>query len=48
MQWRSERDPGLGDLRLLHQALQCNIRGGSLPEVTEGGLRLLRVPAATI
>ncbi|OCK87819.1 uncharacterized protein K441DRAFT_690955 [Cenococcum geophilum 1.58] len=33
VQWRSERD-----------ALQCNTRGGSLPEVTEGGLRLLRVP----
>jgi len=52
VQWRSERDAALGDPRLLHQALQFslqfslqfNIRGGSLPEVMEGALRLLRAP----
>lgn len=44
VQWRRERDARLGEPRLLHQALQFNIRGGSLPEVTEGGLRFLRVP----
>lgn len=42
MQWRSERDAALGEPRLLHQALQFNIRGGSLPEM-EGGLRLPRL-----
>ena len=29
--WRKERDGGLGEPRLLHQALQVNIRGGRLP-----------------
>jgi hypothetical protein len=48
VRWRSERDVGLGEPRLLHQALQFNIRGRSLPEVTEGGLRLLRVPVKVL
>lgn len=48
VQWRSERDTGLSDPRLLHWALQFNIRGGSLPKVTEGALRLLRVPATMV
>ncbi|KAK4674769.1 hypothetical protein QC763_123510 [Podospora pseudopauciseta] len=29
--WRQERDSGLGEPRLLHQSLQVNIRGGRLP-----------------
>jgi len=44
VQWRSERDAGFGEPKLLHQASQFNIRGGSLPEATEGELRLLSVP----
>jgi hypothetical protein len=43
VQRRSERDAALGEPKLLHQALQFNIRSRSLPEVTEGTLRL-RVP----
>lgn len=30
--WRTERDSGLNEPRLLHQALQVNIRGGRLPQ----------------
>lgn len=37
VQWRSECDAGLGEPRLLHPALQFNIRGGSLPEIMESG-----------
>lgn len=31
VRWRQERDSGLNEPRLLHQALQVNIRGGRLP-----------------
>ncbi|PYH46000.1 MBL fold metallo-hydrolase [Aspergillus saccharolyticus JOP 1030-1] len=43
---RGERDRGLGEPRLLHVALQVNVRGGRMPAPIggEGGLRLLRVP----
>lgn len=41
---RMERDKALAAPRLLHQSLQVNIRGGKLPGVTEGGLRLLCSP----
>ncbi|RAH40305.1 MBL fold metallo-hydrolase [Aspergillus brunneoviolaceus CBS 621.78] len=43
---RRERDAGLGEPRLLHAALQVNVRGGRLPAPVQGssGLRLLRVP----
>ena len=34
--WRSERDAKLGEPRLLHQALQFNIRAGRLPAPTDG------------
>lgn len=44
VKWRAERDATLGEPRLLHQALQFNIRGGRLPRMTEGGDRLLHVP----
>jgi glyoxylase-like metal-dependent hydrolase (beta-lactamase superfamily II) len=36
--WRRERDAGLGEPRLLHQALQFNVRGGRLPR--DGFLRV--------
>ncbi|KAK0645515.1 beta-lactamase-like protein [Cercophora newfieldiana] len=42
--WRQERDSGLAEPRLIHQALQFNIRGGRLPAATEGGDRFLHVP----
>jgi glyoxylase-like metal-dependent hydrolase (beta-lactamase superfamily II) len=42
--WRAERDKTLSEPRLIHQALQVNIRGGRLPNKTSEGLRLLHVP----
>ncbi|EJT73687.1 hypothetical protein GGTG_07543 [Gaeumannomyces tritici R3-111a-1] len=42
--WRAKRDAGLGEPRLLHQALQFNVRGGHLPWKTEGGDRFMKVP----
>ncbi|KAK3687284.1 beta-lactamase-like protein [Podospora appendiculata] len=47
--WRTTRDAALGEPRLLHQALQFNIRAGKLPAATaasHGGAvdRLLHVP----
>lgn len=44
VKWRSERDSGLGEPRLLHQALQTNIRAGRLPKKNKDGLRLFSVP----
>lgn len=41
---RRERDAALVAPRLLHQSLQINVRGGRLPEVDQGGRRMLRVP----
>jgi hypothetical protein len=29
--WRTERDAGLAEPKLIHQALQVNIRAGRLP-----------------
>lgn len=43
--WRIERDSGLKEPRLLHQALQVNIRGGHLPSSPDGSQRtFLQVP----
>ncbi|KAH6696844.1 putative metallo-beta-lactamase domain protein [Plectosphaerella plurivora] len=42
--WRSERDGGLGQPRLLHYALQVNVRGGRLPRPNSAGDRLLQMP----
>ena len=36
VQWREERDSGLNEPRLIHQALQVNIRGGRLPFSKDG------------
>ena len=44
VKFRSERDVGLGEPRLLHQSLQFNLRAGKLPEPTEGGDLFLRIP----
>jgi hypothetical protein len=44
VKWRTERDASLGEPRLLHQALQFNIRAGRLPAATKGGDRLLHLP----
>ncbi|OMP84349.1 Glyoxylase B2 [Diplodia seriata] len=41
---RGERDRQLKAPRLLHQALQVNIRAGRMPRPTADGLRLLRLP----
>ncbi|KAE8421351.1 beta-lactamase-like protein [Aspergillus pseudocaelatus] len=43
--WRKTRDSGLNEPRLLHQALQINIRGGKLPRSPDGSRRIfLQVP----
>lgn len=44
VQWRSQRDSGLGEPKLLHHALQFNIRAGQLPRKSEHGHRFLHVP----
>lgn len=42
--WRSNRDSQLAEPKLMHQALQVNIRGGRLPKKSPDGLRLLHIP----
>lgn len=37
VRWRSERDSGLNEPRLIHQALQVNARGGRMPKRTHNG-----------
>ena len=44
VRWRSDRDSGLSEPRLIHQALQVNIRGGRLPQPDSTGMRFLYVP----
>jgi len=46
--WRQERDAQLGEPRLLHQSLQFNIRGGSLPALTAAGDRLVHLPVKVV
>jgi glyoxylase-like metal-dependent hydrolase (beta-lactamase superfamily II) len=41
---RQEKDKVLKEPRLLHESLQINVRAGKLPEKTEGGVRMLRLP----
>ncbi|KAL4978715.1 beta-lactamase-like protein [Aspergillus desertorum] len=41
---RKGRDDGLAPPRLLHAALQINIRGGRMPDVMAEGLRLTHLP----
>ena len=42
--WRRERDGSLPEPKLIHQALQINIRAGRLPPVGADGFRFLQVP----
>jgi len=44
VKWRSERDAGLAEPKLIHQALQFNIRAGHLPKADSEGYRFFRVP----
>jgi glyoxylase-like metal-dependent hydrolase (beta-lactamase superfamily II) len=44
VKWRSERDSGLSEPRLIHQAIQINIRGGRLPQADSNGMQFLKVP----
>lgn len=44
VKWRSERDAGLAEPKIIHQALQFNIRGGRLPKADCEGYRYFRVP----
>lgn len=37
VQWRTQRDSGLSEPRLLHQAMQVNVRGGRMPGKAHGG-----------
>jgi len=41
---RSERDASLAEPKIIHQALQFNIRGGHLPKADSEGYRFFRVP----
>ncbi|KAL4893276.1 beta-lactamase-like protein [Aspergillus ambiguus] len=41
VKWRSERDEALKEPRLMHQALQVNVRGGRLPHKVKDGQVLL-------
>lgn len=44
VEWRKKRDATLQEPRLVHQALQVNVRAGRMPARNKGGLRLLHVP----
>ncbi|OAA62339.1 metallo-beta-lactamase superfamily protein [Cordyceps fumosorosea ARSEF 2679] len=45
VRWREGRDKGLGEPRLLHPALQTNVRGGKLAETKTGsGVTMLSLP----
>ena len=44
IQWRSERDSGLAEPKLIHQALQFNIRAGHLPTSGPEGYMFFKVP----
>ncbi|KAK3324712.1 beta-lactamase-like protein [Cercophora scortea] len=51
VEWRRARDAVLGEPRLLHQALQFNIRAGKLPGAStqeRGGDRLLHLPVKVV
>jgi glyoxylase-like metal-dependent hydrolase (beta-lactamase superfamily II) len=44
IQWRSERDARLAEPKLIHQALQFNIRAGRLPAAEAEGYVFFKVP----
>ncbi|UNI24543.1 hypothetical protein JDV02_010279 [Purpureocillium takamizusanense] len=47
VKWRTERDATLSEPRLIHHALQFNIRAGKLPAKSAAGDRLLHLPIKT-
>jgi glyoxylase-like metal-dependent hydrolase (beta-lactamase superfamily II) len=44
VKWRAERDATLSEPRLIHHALQFNIRAGRLPQASPHGYRFLHIP----
>jgi hypothetical protein len=44
VKWREGRDSALAEPKLIHQALQFNIRAGELPPETAAGDRMVHVP----
>lgn len=42
VRWRSERDSGLNEPRLLHQAMQVNVRGGKMPGKAHDGKTMMQ------
>ena len=44
IKWRSDRDSGLAEPKLIHQALQFNIRAGHLPTTDSEGYMYFKVP----
>ncbi|KIV82399.1 hypothetical protein PV11_04516 [Exophiala sideris] len=45
VKWRSERDSGLADPKLLAQAMQVNVRGGRLPKGDSEQMKFTEVPS---
>ncbi|KAF2004996.1 Metallo-hydrolase/oxidoreductase [Amniculicola lignicola CBS 123094] len=44
VEWRHKRDETLAEPKLIHQALQFNIRAGQLPRTNDHGHRFVHVP----
>lgn len=44
VKWRSERDIGLSEPKLLYQAMHVNLRGGRLPSVSSENFKFSHVP----
>lgn len=44
IKWRSDRDSGLAEPKIIHQALQFNIRAGHLPTAGSEGFMFFKVP----
>lgn len=42
VQWRTDRDNSLAEPKLLHQAMQVNVRGGKMPGKAHGGKTLIQ------
>ncbi|KAK4865768.1 hypothetical protein LT330_009201 [Penicillium expansum] len=52
VKWRSQRDKEMPEPRLIHQAMQVNVRGGRMPSKSHGGkaylLYLIDVPKVVV
>lgn len=44
IKWRSKRDSSLAEPKIIHQALQFNIRAGHLPRAGSEGYMFFKVP----